>query len=39
MGTNALDIRPMAGAIGAEILGLDLSHDLGDETVKAIRAA
>ena len=39
MGTNALDIRPLSGALGAEILGIDLSHDLGDETVAAIRAA
>jgi len=39
MGTNALDIRPLSGALGAEILGIDLSHDLGDDTVAAIRAA
>jgi taurine dioxygenase len=39
MGTDALDIRPLSGALGAEILGIDLSHDLGDETVAAIRAA
>jgi taurine dioxygenase len=39
MGINALDIRPIAGALGAEILGIDLAHDLGDETVAAIRAA
>src|ERR1700752_404167 len=39
MGTNALDIRPLSGALGAEILGIDLGHDLGDETVAAIRAA
>ena len=39
MRINALDIRPIAGALGAEILGIDLAHDLGDETVAAIRAA
>ena len=39
MGTNALDIRPLSGALGAEILGIDLGHDLGDDTVAAIRAA
>ena len=39
MGTNALDIRPLSGALGAEILGIDLGHNLGDETVAAIRAA
>ena len=39
MGTNALDIRPLSGALGAEILGIDLGHDLGDDTVAAIRTA
>jgi taurine dioxygenase len=39
MATDALDIRPLSGALGAEILGIDLTHDLGDETVAAIRAA
>jgi len=39
MATNTLDIRPLSGAIGAEILGIDLAHDVSDETIAAIRAA
>jgi taurine dioxygenase len=39
MPSNALDIRPVAGALGAEILGIDLGHDLGEESVAAIREA
>ena len=39
MAWNALEVRPVAGALGAEILGIDLSHDLGEESVAAIRAA
>jgi len=39
MGSNRLDIRPLSGAIGAEILGIDLAHDMSDETIAAIRAA
>src|SRR4051812_19830263 len=33
-----LDIRPMAGHIGAEILGVDLTQTLSDDVVAAIRA-
>jgi taurine dioxygenase len=36
---HALAIRRLAGAIGAEISGVDLSTDLADETVAAIRRA
>src|SRR5262245_15112205 len=35
--TPALDVRPMAGALGAEILGVDLSKDIDPDTVAAIR--
>ncbi|HXH83623.1 MAG TPA: TauD/TfdA family dioxygenase [Candidatus Tectomicrobia bacterium] len=34
-----LDIRPIAGALGAEIHGVDLGQDLDDATVGAIRRA
>jgi alpha-ketoglutarate-dependent taurine dioxygenase len=39
MATNTLDIRPLSGAIGAEILGIDLGAEASDETIAAIRAA
>ena len=39
MSTAALDIGPVAGAIGAEIHGVDLADDLPDETIGAIRQA
>ena len=32
-----LDIRPLAGAIGAEIAGIDLARELDADTVAAIR--
>ena len=39
MKANTLDIRPLSGALGAEILGIDLAHDLSDATAAALRAA
>lgn len=36
---NALDIRRIAGAIGAEVHGIDLSTTLADETIAALRRA
>src|SRR5262245_19724402 len=36
---RALDIRPMAGALGAEIVGIDLSGELGEDLVAALRRA
>jgi taurine dioxygenase len=39
MAADALAVSPIAGAIGAEISGVDLSKDLTDDTVAAIRRA
>src|SRR4051794_17369578 len=39
MRRNSIEIRPLAGAIGAEIFGIDLAAPLDDETVAAIRRA
>ncbi|MFC3070740.1 TauD/TfdA dioxygenase family protein [Phenylobacterium soli] len=39
MAASTLQIRRVAGALGAEISGLDLSGDLSDDTIAAIRAA
>ena len=37
--SHALKIRRVAGALGAEISGVDLSQDLPEETIAAIRRA
>jgi len=37
--TQSLKIRRVAGALGAEISGVDLSADLPDDTIAAIRSA
>ena len=39
MGGASLDIRPLSGALGAEIAGLDLGRPLGEDTLAAIRRA
>lgn len=36
---SRFDVRPIAGAIGAEIGGVDLARDLPEETIAAIRQA
>ncbi len=36
---SGLSIRKAAGALGAELSGVDLAQDLSDETIAAIRAA
>lgn len=37
--SQTLTIRRVAGALGAELSGIDLSQDLSDETIAAIRQA
>ena len=39
MADHALQIHPIAGALGAEIAGVDLAADLDERTVAAIRRA
>ena len=39
MAADELEVRRLAGALGAEITGVDLAHDLPDETVAHIRRA
>jgi len=37
--SRAIEVHPVAGALGAEISGVDLSKDLADDAVAAIRRA
>src|SRR5437879_6370654 len=37
--TARLDVRKVTARIGAEVLGLDLTGDLGQDTIDSIRAA
>lgn len=39
MRQNSIAVSPVAGAIGAEIAGIDLSQELSDDTVGTIRQA
>ena len=37
--SQTIEVHPVAGALGAEITGIDLSAPLGDDAVAAIRRA
>ncbi len=39
MAYRHIEVRPIAGALGAEIAGVDFSKDVDDETIAEIRAA
>lgn len=39
MQKRTLEIRPISGALGAEIAGVDLSEDLDDDIIAAVRRA
>jgi len=39
MAANAFEVRPISGSIGAEIRGIDLSEEPGDNVISAIRQA
>ena len=39
MSYQHIEVQPVAGAIGAEIVGADLSEDLADDVVSEIRQA
>jgi taurine dioxygenase len=39
MARTAIEIRPIAGALGAELLGVDLAGEIDDETIAGIRRA
>ena len=34
-----IEVRPLAGALGAEVLGVDMASDLDDEVVREVRRA
>src|SRR5690349_16963089 len=37
MAASAFEVRPLSGSVGAELLGIDLSADLGHSVVAEIR--
>ena len=39
MAKSAIQVRPIAGAIGAEVLGVNLNSELDEDTVGAVRQA
>ena len=39
MTKSRLEVRPLSGAIGAELFGVDLAGSLDDDTIREIRAA
>jgi taurine dioxygenase len=39
MGTSGLEVRPISGALGAEVQGVDFGRELDDATVAGIRRA
>jgi taurine dioxygenase len=39
MARSAIEVRPVSGSVGAEISGIDLSNEINDETIAAIRKA
>jgi len=39
MARSAIEVRPVSGSVGAEISGIDLSDEIDDETIAAIRKA
>ena len=39
MNYSAFRVKPISGALGAEVFGIDLSAELDDATMEEIRAA